>query len=103
MNELFAKWFKDDDAAIMFARVLWTAMQEWDDLQDEGKCENHNSLLSWLAFGKEYTPYFAANSAAPLKSPELNNASNLGVINASAPGNDALPAIDSANSMLFNC
>lgn len=62
MNELFSKWFKDDEAAIMFARVLWTAMQEWDDLHDDGKCENHNSLLSWLAFGKEYTPYFAANS-----------------------------------------
>lgn len=58
----FAKWFRDDADAIAFANTLWAAIQEWDDLHDEGKCDNHNALLSWLAFGKEYTPYFAANA-----------------------------------------
>jgi hypothetical protein len=59
MNDRFARWFKGDEAACEFAAKLWTAAQEWDDLEDEGKCENHNALMSWLAFGKEYTPYFA--------------------------------------------
>ena len=62
MEEYFDKWFKGDLAAIDFAASLWTVCQEWDDLEDEGKAQNHNALLSWLAFGKEYTPYFAANS-----------------------------------------
>lgn len=62
MQDHFARWFKGDAAAIEFAANLWNAAQEWDDLEDEGKCSNHNALLSWLAFGKEYTPYFAANS-----------------------------------------
>lgn len=62
LNDRFAVWFKGDDEACTFAAQLWTAAQEWDDLHDEGKCENHNALLSWLAFGKEYTPYFAKHA-----------------------------------------
>lgn len=62
LNDQFAIWFKGDDEACTFAAQLWTAAQEWDDLHDEGKCENHNALLSWLAFGKEYTPYFAKHA-----------------------------------------
>jgi hypothetical protein len=62
LNDRFAVWFKGDEEACTFAAQLWTAAQEWDDLHDEGKCENHNALLSWLAFGKEYTPYFAKNA-----------------------------------------
>lgn len=62
ISDRFAQWFKGNPDAIDFAHKLWTAAQEWDDLEDEGKCANHNALLSWLAFGKEYTPYFAANS-----------------------------------------
>lgn len=62
MNERFRVWFKGDEAACDFAEKLWTAAQEWDDLHDEGQCENHNALLSWLAFGKEYTPYFAQHA-----------------------------------------
>ena len=61
-RDLFARWFKGDAGAIEFADHLWTASQEWDDLEDDGACHNHNSLLSWLAFGKEYTPFFAQNS-----------------------------------------
>lgn len=33
----------------------------WDDLEDEGQTA-HNQLLAWLAFGKEYTPFFAAHA-----------------------------------------
>lgn len=62
LKDCFARWFKGDQGAIDFARHLWTATQEWDDLEDEGQCENHNALLSWLAFGKEYTPFFAEHS-----------------------------------------
>lgn len=62
MQPRFERWFRGDEAAIHFARQLWTAAQEWDDLEDEGRCGNANALLSWLAFGKEYTPYFAAHA-----------------------------------------
>lgn len=62
MNDAFTRWFKGNDEAVAFAVALWVAAQEWDDLEDEGQCENANRLLSWLAFGKEYTPYFAANA-----------------------------------------
>lgn len=62
MNDRFVVWFKGDEEAVQFALSLWSAMQEWDDLHDEGQCENHNALLSWLAFGKEFTPYFARNA-----------------------------------------
>ena len=61
MQEDFARWFRGDEAAISFASHLWEAAQEWDDLEDEGKAR-HNALLSWVAFGKEYTPFFAANA-----------------------------------------
>lgn len=62
LSDRFARWFKGNPEAVAFAQNLWTAAQEWDDLHDEGKCANHNALLSWLAFGKEYTPYFAAHA-----------------------------------------
>lgn len=62
MNDRFRVWFKGDEEACTFAEQLWTALQEWDDLHDEGRCENHNALLSWLAFGKEFTPYFARHA-----------------------------------------
>ena len=61
MNDLFPKWFKDDAGACEFAAMLWSAIQEWDDLEDEGSTINHNALLSWLAFGKEYHEYFMRN------------------------------------------
>jgi len=62
MRNNFFKWFKGDMAAVEFAEVLYDAAQRWDDLEDEGKCDGHNALLSWLAFGKEYTAYFATNA-----------------------------------------
>lgn len=62
LNDRFNEWFCGDADAVQFAVTLWEAIQQWDDLHDEGKCENHNALLSWLAFGKEYTPYFAQNA-----------------------------------------
>lgn len=61
MNDNFAAWFKNDPEACNFAELIWTACQEWDDLEDEGKCD-HNSMVSWMAFGKEYHPFFARNA-----------------------------------------
>ncbi|MGH1414840.1 MAG: hypothetical protein ACRBB0_15235 [Pelagimonas sp.] len=62
MNDRFRVWFCGDESACSFAEQLWTALQEWDDIEDEGKCEDYNGLISWLAFGKEYQPFFAAHS-----------------------------------------
>lgn len=61
-NDDMARWFQGNENAVHFAVSTWEAMQQWDDLHDEGKCEDHNALLSWLAFGKEYHPFFAANA-----------------------------------------
>lgn len=63
MNEKFSLWFKGNAQAVEFAAMLWEACQQWDDIEDDGRCENHNALLAWLAFGKEYHPFFSANSA----------------------------------------
>lgn len=62
MDDVLSKWFKGDQYAVEFAKMLWTAAQEWDDLEDEGKCKDANGLVSWFAFGKEYHPFFKANS-----------------------------------------
>ena len=62
LEDKFREWFKSHPGAVDFALQLWTATQEWDDLHDEGRCSDANQLLSWLAFGKEYHPYFAANA-----------------------------------------
>lgn len=60
-NDLLARWLHGDGAAIGFVLQTWDAVQRWDDLEDEGQTD-HNPLLSWLAFGKEYQPFFAAHS-----------------------------------------
>lgn len=60
MEDLFDRWFLGNAEAVSFASVLWSAAQEWDDLEDQGHCR-HNALLSWLSFGKENTPYFMRN------------------------------------------
>lgn len=62
MKDNFRRWFKDDEDAVHFALSMWQAAQEWDDIEDEGRCENHNALLAWLAFGKEYHPFFVQHS-----------------------------------------
>jgi hypothetical protein len=61
LTDKFREWFGDEDA-VRFANELWSAAQEWDDLEDEGKCD-HNPLLAWLAFGKEYDAFFSRNNA----------------------------------------
>lgn len=57
LEEAFAEWFCGNPDAVRFASDAWRASQEWDDLEDEGRCD-HNALLTWLAFEKEYDPYF---------------------------------------------
>ena len=58
LNDRLRVWFQNDAEACHFAEQLWTAIQDWDDLEDEGQCEDRNALLAWLAFGKEYHPFF---------------------------------------------
>lgn len=60
MKECFERWFKGDDGAVAFAEQVWHAAQEWDDFEDEGKGDSR--LFAWLAFGKEYDPFFKANA-----------------------------------------
>ena len=61
LSDSFRAWFRGNEAAVGFANCAFDAAQEWDDLEDEGKCK-HNALLTWLAFGKEYDPYFAMHA-----------------------------------------
>lgn len=62
MNERFERWFCGDREAVQFALNLYEAFQEWDDIEDEGKCKDHNALISWMAFTKEYDPFFMRSS-----------------------------------------
>lgn len=62
MNDRFRRWFCGDEMACSFAEQLWTAIQQWDDEEDEGSSPDPNGLKSWLAFGKEYHPFFAAHA-----------------------------------------
>ena len=57
----FRAWFKGNEDAVELAELAWSAAQDWDDLEDEGKTA-HNPLICWLAFGKEYQPYFAQHA-----------------------------------------
>lgn len=62
MNDRLDRWVQGDGEALRFALTLFEACQQWDDIEDEGHCENHNALIAWLSFGKEYDPYFARNA-----------------------------------------
>lgn len=62
MRAAFMNWFRDDEAAVDFAEQLWDAIQRWDDVEDEGRCEHHNAMVAWWAFGKEYHPFFRGNA-----------------------------------------
>jgi hypothetical protein len=61
-EDMIRRWFRGDESAVHFASQLWSALQQWDDIEDEGKIDDYNDLLSWLAFGKEYHPFFAAHA-----------------------------------------
>lgn len=63
MNDRMAEWFCGDQNAVAFAATLWDAIQRWDDVEDEGRCEDHNAMVAWWAFGKEYDPFFSAHAA----------------------------------------
>ena len=57
LSDIMARWFLGNEDAVRFCSDLYDAAQEWDDLEDEGRC-NHNDLMAWLAFGKEWNPFF---------------------------------------------
>lgn len=64
MKEQFTRWFCGDGGAVHFAEVLWDACQKWDDAWDgDGNRVAIDNLLAWVAFGKEYHPFFLRNSA----------------------------------------
>ena len=56
------RWFCGDADAVNFAVCLWHGAQAWDDLEDEGSAD-HNALISWMAFTKEYHPFFARHGS----------------------------------------
>lgn len=62
MNDKFRRWFLGNEDACDLAEQMWTVLQEWDDIEDEGKCDDPNALLAWLAFHKEYLPFFEAHA-----------------------------------------
>lgn len=61
LQDKMLAWFKGNEAAVNFATQMWEAMQDWDDLEDEGKTD-HNRLLAWMMIDKEYHPFFAPNA-----------------------------------------
>lgn len=58
MSEKLKHWFLGNDAAVQFVLNLYEAIQEWDDIEDEGRCKDANALLAWLTFSKEFDPFF---------------------------------------------
>ncbi len=62
LEDHYRVWFRGDEDAVRFASDAFDAAQEWDDLEDEGKCR-HNALLNWLAFDKEYDPFFTRHAS----------------------------------------
>lgn len=62
LDDHFRDWFLGNENEVQFCRDLYDAAQEWDDLEDEGHCR-HNDLMSWLAFGKEWNPFFMAHAS----------------------------------------
>lgn len=60
LTDKFNEWFKGEPAAVDFANALWHAAQEWDDFEDAGQGDKR--LFAWLAFGKEYHPFFHQNA-----------------------------------------
>lgn len=59
-NDKLAEWFRGDSVAVNFALQLWDAIQEWDDLEDEGRCTSHNVLIAWWAFEMPQHPFLRA-------------------------------------------
>lgn len=57
------RWVRGNEAAADFLLMAWHAAQEWDDIEDDGRAAHGNAAISWLAFGKEYHPFFAAHAA----------------------------------------
>jgi hypothetical protein len=72
LNARLARWFQGHEAAQDFALQWWTVCQEWDDLEDEGRCDDMNALLQWLAFDCHRHPWM--QTAGPLMMPVLDAA-----------------------------
>lgn len=64
LEDRFREWFCGDEIAVNYANAVWDAAQQWDDLEDEGGCADHNALLEWLAIGKNAHPFHMRAPAA---------------------------------------
>lgn len=56
-EEQVSGWFQGDEIATDFAMKIWHASQDWDDLEDEGSCRDHNAMIAWLAFEMPQHPF----------------------------------------------
>lgn len=59
-NDKLDEWFCGNADAVRFFLELWEACQAWDDFAD-GDNDGMallNPLCDWLAFSKEYQPFF---------------------------------------------
>jgi len=61
-EDRLSHWFRGHADAVHFAMTVWEVAQSWDDLKDTGSSDQIENALSWLAFGKEYNPFFAQNA-----------------------------------------
>lgn len=59
----FDAWFLGDGDAVKFARQMWTACQDWDDVIDEGETQKANDVYQWMAFGRFKEPFFVRHGA----------------------------------------
>jgi len=66
LNVKMIKWFTGNEEAVDFALRCWSASQLWDDLCDGESVHADNKFpnefITWLAFDKEYHPFFARNA-----------------------------------------
>lgn len=59
VNELMSKWFKQDESAIEWARMLWDTIQLWDDIYDGDEVDkNHLNLVMLNTMTKMTTNLF---------------------------------------------
>lgn len=59
-SDRLARWFHGNEAAVDWALQWWTVCQEWDDVEDEGRCGDLNALQQWLFFDCADHPFMQA-------------------------------------------
>jgi hypothetical protein len=63
MTDRFSYWMRGDEAAAEFCRLLYEAIQVWDDVVDgDEPGATINDPMSWLLFRMEWQPFYARNA-----------------------------------------